>query len=284
MLKKFSFVINQFLRRNISMKRGPYRSIFLNGNDLIHNSREEIDVYLAKAKDDGYKSIFVVDLPMLNEKSNDLLKYLMKLDPPFRLHHAHSTSLTLLQWLRKRACAVPPYATHRVGAAGLVIDKKKHRLLLVREKTSLVNGWKLPGGTIDLNEQLSDGVKREVMEETGISTQFLSVIGFRHLHNFPYAFGISDFYFLCHLRATTFDIQIAPTEIEKCEWHSFDDINNIELTPGTKEIMRPVQYHNFNLNKLVQFPSSEIIPRKIRLFDDEEEINYSYRWYYQKSL
>jgi hypothetical protein len=38
----------------------------------------------------------------------------------------------------------------------------------------------------------------EVFEETGIETEFVCVLTFRHMHG--YHFGCSDFYFVCLLR------------------------------------------------------------------------------------
>nr|WP_019856335.1 NUDIX domain-containing protein [Actinopolyspora mortivallis] len=50
--------------------------------------------------------------------------------------------------------------------AGIVINEKDQVLLIQRRD----NGrWEAPGGVLELEETLEDGVKREVFEETGVS-------------------------------------------------------------------------------------------------------------------
>ena len=55
-----------------------------------------------------------------------------------------------------------------------------------------------------------------VKEETGVDTEFVGVVCFRHMHNFRY--GCSDFYFVCHLRPLTREIKIDESEIADCRW------------------------------------------------------------------
>ena len=81
----------------------------------------------------------------------------------FVYHHAEGPSATLLLWLPEDVeCKVPPFATHQVGVAGAIV--KGDKLLVVREnsKVNYKHNWKLPGGLVNLNEDLSDAAVREV--------------------------------------------------------------------------------------------------------------------------
>lgn len=65
-------------------------------------------------------------------------------------------------------------------------------------------------------EDIVNAVRREVLEETGIQTKFVSLICFRHMLNFR--FGCSDIYFICHLKPLTQDINVEPREITDAQW------------------------------------------------------------------
>ena len=66
------------------------------------------------------------------------------------------------------------------------------------------------------DEDIVEAVKREVLEETGIQTKFVSLVCFRHILNFR--FGCSDIYFICHLKPLTQDIKIDTREIADAQW------------------------------------------------------------------
>jgi 8-oxo-dGTP diphosphatase len=54
-----------------------------------------------------------------------------------------------------------------IGVGAVIIDGG--RVLLVRRATEpLIGEWSVPGGMLELGEKLRDGVRREVLEETGL--------------------------------------------------------------------------------------------------------------------
>lgn len=53
-------------------------------------------------------------------------------------------------------------------------------------------------GLIDAGEDLPDAAAREVLEETGVQTEFISVLAFRHGHRG--LFGKSDLFFVVRMR------------------------------------------------------------------------------------
>ena len=57
---------------------------------------------------------------------------------------------------------------------------------------------------------------RETLEETGIKTEFVAVLTFRHMHN--YRWGTGDLYFCCLLRPLNTDITINTAEISAATW------------------------------------------------------------------
>lgn len=63
---------------------------------------------------------------------------------------------------------VPELAKHSVSVAGIMTDGQG-RALLIRRRD---NGhWEPPGGVLELNETIEDGLRREVFEETGLNVE-----------------------------------------------------------------------------------------------------------------
>jgi 8-oxo-dGTP diphosphatase len=62
-----------------------------------------------------------------------------------------------------------------VGVGGIVIDR--NRVLLIRRgKEPLKGEWSIPGGMLELGEELTAGVRRELKEETGLDVEPLECI------------------------------------------------------------------------------------------------------------
>lgn len=161
----------------------------------------------------------------------------------FEYHHAETHRVHLTLRLMPGSY-IPPYATHYIGAGGVVI-KDGGELLVVTERYRRRRGrhYKLPGGALRPGEHIEACVRREVLEETGIQTEFRSLVCFRHWHGYRY--GKSDIYFVCRLEPLTFDIHPDPTEIDECLWMPVE------------EYLRHPDVHQFNrriVNAALQRP------------------------------
>jgi 8-oxo-dGTP diphosphatase len=62
-----------------------------------------------------------------------------------------------------------------VGVGGVVI-RGNCVLLIQRGREPLKGEWSIPGGMLELGESLTDGVRREVLEETGLRVRPLEVL------------------------------------------------------------------------------------------------------------
>lgn len=90
--------------------------------------------------------------------------------------------------------------------------------------------WKLPTGLVEQGEDIPAAAVREVFEETGVRTEFVSILGIRHGHNI--AFGKSDMFFLVALAiadgATEHTITIQEQELAAAAWKSLDDMVRVK--------------------------------------------------------
>ncbi|PON64569.1 Nudix hydrolase 6-like [Parasponia andersonii] len=136
----------------------------------------------------------------------------------FEYHHAERGYVMLTYWIPEGPSMLPSNASHQVGVGGFVINDK-NEVLVVQEKhcdPAFIDLWKIPTGFILESEEIFTGAVREVKEETGIDTEFIEVIAFRHVHNV--AFEKSDLFFICMLRPLSTQIIVDDLEIQEAKW------------------------------------------------------------------
>lgn len=145
----------------------------------------------------------------------------------FVFHHAKGDFVTLLRWLpQNEKVNIPAYSHTMIGVGGAVLSDA-NEVLVVSERYSLIpNSWKLPGGYVEPKENLIDAVIREVREETGIETEFETVISLRHSHGGSY--DCSDIYVVIGLRPKTLELKRCEREISKLAWMPVDEYLNHE--------------------------------------------------------
>ena len=154
----------------------------------------------------------------------------------FVFHHAEASYVMMTRQLREGAF-VPPNASHSIGAGGVVISAANELLVVVEKYNARPNFYKLPGGLINQGEHIADGVMREVFEETGVRTQFESVVCFRHQHG--NMFGKTNIYFVCRLSPLSKDITIDPNEIAEARWMPVEEYLTAKyISPFNQHIVR----------------------------------------------
>jgi 8-oxo-dGTP pyrophosphatase MutT (NUDIX family) len=154
----------------------------------------------------------------------------------FTFHHTEPDAVYLTLWIPDESIdpnKIPPYSQHYIGVAGCVVDIESRKVLLLTEKYELhqkkdneLPPWKLPGGQLDdPDETIGAAAVREVWEETGVESEFVALLAFRHMHRFR--FGKSDLYFVCLCKpkdsSTLPDPNPDPHEIALCQWFDLDE-------------------------------------------------------------
>ena len=152
-------------------------------------------------------------------------------DLGFDLHHTSPDAVHLYNWLPSSPCRIPDYASHQVGC-GAVCLNDRGEILVVREKNKNYARWKIPGGLLDVGEDIGDAAVREVKEETGVEVAFGSMMAVRHTHKAQ--FGRSDLYFICRMTAVEDSVPVAQEdEIAATRWLPFEEFKSMvfEETP-----------------------------------------------------
>ncbi|KAK3280088.1 hypothetical protein CYMTET_12060 [Cymbomonas tetramitiformis] len=143
----------------------------------------------------------------------------------FEFHHAETNYVMMTKWLADVPSTIPPNASHQVGVGAFVLNSK-NEVLVVQETSGPAAArkdfWKLPTGLVNQGEEIADGAIREVLEECGIRTKFLSMVGMRSAHNIG-ACKKSDLFFVCTLQPLSEDIKIQESEIAAAKWMDVEE-------------------------------------------------------------
>ena len=68
------------------------------------------------------------------------------------------------------------YKTPKLTADGAVL--KDNKILLIKRRNNPYKGkWGLPGGFVEYGERVENAVVREVLEETGLKTKVIDIVG-----------------------------------------------------------------------------------------------------------
>lgn len=97
-----------------------------------------------------------------------------------------------------------------IAVSGLVENENGEWLVVKKRYGGLKGKWSFPAGFVNEGETIDEAVSREILEETGIETAVLGVIGIRSgvIHE-----KISDNMIIFRLKAISSDITVQENEL-----------------------------------------------------------------------
>jgi|UniRef100_A0AC35G7H6 8-oxo-dGTP pyrophosphatase MutT (NUDIX family) len=148
----------------------------------------------------------------------------------FDFHHAQNGYAMLTKWIpTDKISTLPKYPFTSIGVGGVVCNAAG-QFLLIKEKRGFYMGWKFPGGLADPSEEVYDTAKREVLEETGIETEFVTVLTMRHSTSVKIYKNAGDMYFVCAMKPKNEEnivVKPCPRETSACQWMTKEEIDNL---------------------------------------------------------
>jgi 8-oxo-dGTP diphosphatase len=150
----------------------------------------------------------------------------------FNFYDCSETSITLYKRLTPHP--ITPTATnHTIGVGAFVKDGND--ILVIKDR--VYKKFKLPGGYIDNEENISQALVREVFEETGINVKLESISSIGHFS--PGQFNESNLYIVCNAKALSKTIKVADSqEIIEAKWIDVDEyLDSEEIHPYNKKIV-----------------------------------------------
>jgi len=226
----------------LQAKPDYYSGVLIESEKLPTNPeqfRNELQESLEKWRDSKRKGVWL-KIPI--QKSNFIP---ISVEFGFSFHHAQADYVMMTLWLpSNQPSTLPNYATSYVGVGGFVLNDK-NEVLVIQEKHGPIKGfWKIPGGMVEPNEELCDAAVREVLEETGIQCEFVSLLCFRQAHT--YSFGLSDMYFVCRLKPLTLDIKMQESEIQDAKWMPAEEFFALSFYKGLYRKILEIERENAN--------------------------------------
>jgi 8-oxo-dGTP diphosphatase len=106
---------------------------------------------------------------------------------------------------------------HSVSVAAVIVDERD-RALLIRRRD---NGhWEPPGGALELDEGITDGLRREVVEETGLQVEPSALTGvYKNISR-----GIVALVFRCH---QTGGVLTTSREAAEVRWVTREEVTDL---------------------------------------------------------
>lgn len=131
-----------------------------------------------------------------------------------------------------------------VGVGAVILDRHEQRVLVVRRGTEpLLGEWTLPGGMLELGETLHDGVKREVLEETGLTVEPDGIAGVfdrivRDGAGLPeYHYVLVDY--VCRVSNGSGDARPG-SDVDELRWVAEGELDSLPVVAFTAELIRGV--------------------------------------------
>lgn len=124
-----------------------------------------------------------------------------------------------------------------VGVAAVLFDAGRV-LLVERGRPPQEGSWSLPGGGLEVGELLTDGLRREILEETGLEIRILEVVEVfeRILRD---AEGRLEYHYVLidYLCERTGGELRAGDDVRRAEWVERGRLGDYNITPGTVAVI-----------------------------------------------
>jgi ADP-ribose pyrophosphatase YjhB (NUDIX family) len=114
---------------------------------------------------------------------------------------------------------------HKPSIVCSAVIKKDDKYLVIFDP--LFSEWRVPGGRLELNETVEQGLKREIQQELGLNIEVNTFLGFgqdsNQLNGIPLSRVV--LYFLCGAETEDLkNLKLDPDEVAGLRWMTMDEI------------------------------------------------------------
>src|SRR5258708_5637218 len=130
------------------------------------------------------------------------------------------------------------YPQRPILGVGAIIIESGRVLLVERGHEPLKGYWSLPGGVVEVGEKLAEGIRREVLEETGLEIELLSVVEIfeRIMRD---AAGVAEYHYVLvdYLCRVTGGVLKAGDDVSEAQWVERACLPQYRITEGTLPVI-----------------------------------------------
>ena len=130
------------------------------------------------------------------------------------------------------------YPKRPIAGVGVVVFRNEEVLLVKRKKAPYKGQWSIPGGKQRLGETVTQAVRRELMEETGVEVNELTLIDVIDIMVPDEEGKILYHYIVADYRAHWLSGECSPgDDALDVEWFNLNKLGSISLLDKTRKII-----------------------------------------------
>ena len=130
------------------------------------------------------------------------------------------------------------YPERPIAGVGVVVFRNEEVLLVKRKKAPYKGQWSIPGGKQRLGETVTQAVRRELMEETGVEVNELTLIDVIDIIVPDEEGKILYHYIVADYRAHWLSGECSPgDDAQDVQWFNLNKLGSISLLDKTRKII-----------------------------------------------
>lgn len=143
------------------------------------------------------------------------------------------------------------YPEHPMIGVGVVVFNHSNEILLVqRANEPSKDLWALPGGLVELGEELTTAAAREVMEECNIEVEVGNVVSVVDLIFKDAEDKVKYHYVLIDYSANYVSGNIMPqSDVQDAKWYNEDEIDELDIPEISRQVIVKAFLKNKNNGK-----------------------------------
>ena len=130
------------------------------------------------------------------------------------------------------------YPERPIAGVGVVVSRNEEVLLVKRKKAPYKGQWSIPGGKQRLGETVTKAARRELMEETGVEVNELTLIDVIDIIVPDEEGKMLYHYIVADYRAHWLSGECSPgDDAQDVQWFNLNKLGSISLLDKTKKII-----------------------------------------------